>query len=137
MNKNLFQFIKFGAVGFSNNIIFYVINAGILLLLKKYELTWDFVLGNIAGFLISVLWSFYWNSKYVFSKPEGEKRSVWKTLLKTYAAYSFTGIFLNNLLGALWINVLGISKFIAPVLTLFISVPINFILNKFWAFRKS
>ena len=33
------------------------------------------------------------------------------------------------------IDVMLISKFLAPIFTLFITVPINFILNKFWTFR--
>jgi putative flippase GtrA len=29
----------------------------------------------------------------------------------------------------------GVSKLIAPILNLLVSVPVNFLLNKFWAFR--
>ena len=66
---------------------------------------------------------------------EGQQRSVWKALLKTYLAYGFTGIILNNILSWLWITKFGISKFIAPVINLIVSVPLNFIINKLWAFR--
>jgi putative flippase GtrA len=34
-----------------------------------------------------------------------------------------------------WINVFGISKYVAPLINLVISIPLNFIINKFWAFR--
>ena len=34
----------------------------------------------------------------------------------------------------LWIEILKISKYIAPLLNLTISVPVNYILNKSWAF---
>lgn len=32
-------------------------------------------------------------------------------------------------------NAFGISKFIAPLINLIISVPVNFIMNKMWAFK--
>ena len=50
-------------------------------------------------------------------------------------AYGFTGIILNNVLSAIWINALGISKYVAPMLNLIFSIPLNFIINKLWAFR--
>ena len=28
-----------------------------------------------------------------------------------------------------------VSEFVAPIINLLISVPINFVINKFWAFR--
>lgn len=93
------------------------------------------MLAQIIAFLLSVLWSFYWNNKKVFLPEEGKERSIWKALLKTYISYSFTGLFLNSILLILWVDVLEISEFVAPVFNLLISVPLNFIINKFWAFK--
>jgi putative flippase GtrA len=67
---------------------------------------------------------------------DGEKRSVWAVLVKTYISYAFTGLFLNTVLSVLWIEVFHISKLIAPIINLLFSVPINFLMNKFWAYRK-
>jgi len=36
-----------------------------------------------------------------------------------------------------WVKVLHISEFIAPILNLLISVPLNFVINKYWAFKSS
>ena len=131
----LVQFIKFGIIGVSNTVISYVLNAATLLILKPYEVSWDYIAGNIISFVLSVLWSFYWNNKYVFTAGEDEQRSTIKALMKTYVSYGFTGIVLNNILSYLWIEKLGISKYIAPLFNLLLSVPLNFIINKFWAFR--
>lgn len=130
------QFIKFSIVGVSNTFISYVINILVLVCLSPMQLAWDYIVGNIISFLLSVLWSFYWNNKYVFTLKEGESRSIAKALLKTYISYGFTGIILNNILSWLWISILGISKYIAPIINLLASVPINYIINKLWAFRK-
>jgi putative flippase GtrA len=59
-----------------------------------------------------------------------------RVLLRTYACYGFTGIILNNILSTLWIKGLGISKYISPLLNLFITIPVNYLTNKYWAYAK-
>lgn len=132
---SLLQFVRFGVVGVSNTLISYALNVLMLALLRPLDAAWDFVAGNAVSFVLSVLWSFYWNSRFVFAIKEGEEWSVSKALLRTYISYGFTGIVLNNLLGWFWIQKVGVSKFIAPLINLAISVPVNFAINKFWAFK--
>lgn len=134
----LVQFLKFGIVGVSNTLISYLLYSGSLLIFRRLKIFHqsDYLIAQVIQFVLSVLWSFYWNNKKVFVLQEGEKRSMWQALLKTYISYSFTGLFLNSALLVLWIRVLGISEFIAPIINLLVSVPLNFIINKFWAFRK-
>ena len=129
------QFVKFGLVGVSNTLVSYVVNIIVLLLLAPANVHWDFIAGNVVSFLLSVLWSFYWNNKYVFKQKEDETRNIWRALWRAYASYGFTGLVLNNVLSFIWIDLLGISKFIAPIINLLASVPINFVMNKFWAFK--
>ncbi len=133
--KGLVQFIKFGLVGVSNTLISYLLNISALLLLKRYNLRWDYIAANLFAFFTSVLWSFYWNNKYVFKPENGKKRSFGRTLIKTYLSYAFTGIVLSNVLSYLWIDLLGISKYFAPIMNLIITVPTNYLLNKKWAFK--
>ena len=138
----MIQFIKFGIVGFSNTVISYVLYTGGLLLFRKLRIfgSIDYLAAQLIAFVISVLWSFYWNNRYVFKVEEGgrgEKRSLWKSLLKTYISYSFTGLFLSSLLLVLWVQILHISEFAAPVINLVITVPLNFIINRQWAFKQN
>lgn len=137
--ESFLQFVKFGIVGVSNTIISYVLYAGCLLIFRGIGILSgiDYIVAQVIQFILSVLWSFYWNNKYVFELKKGEKRSLWKSLLKTYVSYSFTGLFLSSILLVLWVQILGISEFIAPIINLLISVPLNFIINKFWAFKKA
>ena len=134
-NSSIIQFIKFGIVGVSNTLIGYFMNVAVLLIMKSYEFTWDYYVANLVSFFLSVLWAFYWNNKFVFAVQKGEKRNIGKALLKTYISYGFTGIILNNVLSHIWIEVFGISKFVAPLFNLVLSVPINFLINKLWAFK--
>ena len=125
----LMQFVKFGIVGLSNTVI----------LFQKNNLipSVDYLAAQVIAFVLSVLWSFYWNNKFVFEKADNEERNIVHALIKTYISYAFTGLFLNSILSLLWVEVLGIPKIIAPIINLLVSVPLNFIMNKFWAFRKS
>ena len=131
--RSVLQFVKFGIVGFSNTVIAYLINVAVLWLLRNQNVSWDYVAGNVVAFVLSVLWSFYWNNKYVFQSDPSV--SPLRKLMKTYLAYGFTGIILNNALSYVWINILHISKYIAPLINLIISVPLNFILHRLWVYR--
>lgn len=133
--KVLSEFIKFGIVGVSNTAVSYFIYVLSLLLLKHFSLlsSIDYLIALLLSFVLSVLWSFYWNSKYVFR--DTRMGSVWGSLIKTYASYAFSGLFLSGILLWVLVDVLLVSDFIAPVIVLIITVPTNFVLNKFWAFR--
>ena len=130
------EFLQFGLVGVSNTIISYLLYVVTLLLVSKSGVKFDYIIANIVSWLLSVLWSFYWNNKFVFKKEEGEKRNIWAALFKTYVSYGFTGLIINNILSVLWVSVLHISKMLAPIINLVISIPINFFMNKLWAFGK-
>lgn len=136
--QSFMQFVKFGIVGVSNTLISYFIYLGTLVCLNNVNSTgkYNYLIASVVSFILSVLWSFYWNNKYVFKKDDNEERSLFKTLIKTYISYSFTGLFLNNILLILWVQVLHVSEFIAPLVNLIISVPLNFLINKFWAFKS-
>lgn len=145
--ESLLQFIKFCIVGVTNTAISYCLNALTLILLAPTPLSQqasigsfvfspDVEIGIAVSFILSVLWSFYWNNKMVFTLKDGQKRNWFTALLKTYASYAFTGIILAAVLSWLWVDVLGINKFIAPLLNLVISIPVNFLMNKLWAFKS-
>ena len=130
----MIQFIKFGIVGFTNTLIGYLVYTVSLKIFRCFRVfpQTDYFFAQLLMFLLSVLWSFYWNNKYVFVSES--KRTWWKTFLKTYIAYAGTGIVLGNLLMLLWVEVLGISEVIAPLFSLVITIPLNFVINKFWSF---
>ncbi len=132
------QFVKFGMVGATSTVISYLIYVSSLFLLQLMGCSprYDYLLAQVASFVLSVLWSFFWNSRFVFTKAENETRNIWKALAKCYASYAFTGLFLNSVLSFLWVDVIGISKLIAPLINLVVNIPINFFMNKLWAFRS-
>ena len=124
------QFIKFGLVGVTNTALAYGIYALVLWLGGHY------ILASALSFVVSVAWSFLLNNRFVFRNETGETRVWWKTLLKTYLAYAFTGLLLANALLYLWIDVLNVNEHLAFFMNLVITIPLNFLLNKLWAFRN-
>lgn len=128
--EKLCQFIKFGIVGLSNTLISYMIYA-ILVSCHVHYLA-----ASVAGFIVSVINAYYWNNKYVFQADSGEKRKWWNVFLKTFTSYAGTGLILNNILLIVWVDVLGWPDMLGPIINLLITIPLNFILNKYWAFKQ-
>ena len=126
---DFFQFLKFGLVGLSNTVISYVTYAVLIYIGMQY------LIANTTAFIISVLNSYYWNNKYVFVAQEGEKRHPLKTLFKTVIAYASTGLILNSVLLIVWVDILHISPYVGPIINLLVTIPLNFVINKFWAYK--
>lgn len=133
------QFVKFGMIGVTNTLLSYLLYALSMLIFDQagWHAKFDYVAANGIAFVLSVLWSWAWNSHLVFRKRDGEHRVWWKTLLRTYIAYAFTGVFLNNVLSWLWIDVIRGPKMLAPALYLTLGVPVNFFMNKLWAYGRN
>lgn len=119
------QFFKFGIVGVSNTLI----SLGVYYLLVYLNV--HYIIANIAGFIVSVINAYFWNSKYVF--PKGVQNRKW-SFLKCFISYGIT-FALGTLLLYLMVDIIGISDKIAPIINLCITIPANFILNKLWAFK--
>lgn len=121
---NFIQFIKFGIVGLSNTFI----GLGIY-----YLLLWigaNYLICNAVSWVISVFNAFYWNNKYVF-----KNENTWfNALIRTYISYGFSFL-VSTVLLYLFVEWCGISKVLAPVVCLVVTIPLNFLLNKFWTFK--
>lgn len=136
--KTLKQFIGFGIVGLSNTIIGYAIYVVSLKIIRFCGIwhDYDIYVAQLLMFVLSVAWSFYWNNKYVFEENENSGRSITRALLKTYVSYAFTSLFLSEVLLLLWVECLEINEYVAPILNLLVTVPLNFFIQKYWAFKN-
>ena len=128
--NGLIQFIKFGLVGLSNTVISYTTYSAVVFVGVHY------VIANCISFFVGTVNSYFWNNRYVFRAENGQKRNHFKAFFKVLASYAFTGVVLNNIFSIILIEVLCVSKYLAPIYIAVISVPINFLLNKFWAMRS-
>ncbi len=154
----LLQFIKFGLVGVSNTAISYGIDQLFYYVVfrnaamdEKLKIT---VVSALA-FFVSVTNSYFWNNRFVF-KSENRK-SIGQHLyayFKTVLCYALTGLVLAPVIK---IGLSGVTLppslvsrlpsflvaegdklpyWVLSVVPLIVSIPLNFVLNKFWAFRS-
>ena len=125
------QFIKFGMIGGVNTVIAWCIVNG-----SVYLLHWDKLVGVIIANILTIFISFMLNSRFVFDHAGADKKTVAKSLFKVYASYAFTGFVVSGALLILQSDILGIPVYIATILNLIVTIPLNFLLNKFWVYRK-
>lgn len=122
--ESVIQFVKFSVVGLSNTIIS---------LFVYYLFLWlefNYLIANTLSWVISVFNAFYWNNKYVF-----KNENTWlKALIRTYLSYGFSFI-LGSVLLALLVELFHVSQTLAPLAVLVVTIPLNFLMNKFWTFR--
>lgn len=125
------QFVKFGLVGAGNTLL-----SLCLYWLCLYVLGWHYQISNAVSFLLSVANAYFWNSRYVFRASHTRTpRQHAAAFGKTLAAYGGT-FFLNAALLTLLVEAFHISEGLAPLLATAATIPFNFLLNKYWAFRE-
>lgn len=124
--ESLLQVMKFCLVGFMNTIISYGTYVVFVALGVHY------LLSSGIAFVVSTSNAYFWNNRYVFAGKE----TWWLGLLKTFCAYGVTGVILYNFLLYLLVEICGISEFLSPLFVLLVTIPCNFIINKYWTYRK-
>ncbi|MGN0413139.1 MAG: GtrA family protein [Lachnospiraceae bacterium] len=126
--QGMLQFVGFGLIGLLNTVLSYGITNVCYYAFGLHE-----QISNLFAFLITVLISYLLNSRFVFEK---DKQPWYLALAKVYASYAFTELILMGVLLFIEERLFGIPHYIATFVNLIITVPLNFLLNKFWAYRK-
>ena len=123
--KKYSNFLKFAIVGFGNLFVS---------LLTYYILVYfsvNYQIANIGGFITGTINGYIWNKIWVFKNSSKSFSSI----IKFYLSYLATWL-LSAILLYMWIELLGISDIIAPVINVFITTPINYLMNKYWVFKN-
>lgn len=123
------QFVLFCFVGVSNTLVYYVCYIFLFFAGVNY------IVANIVGFTFGVFNSFYLNNKYVFKQKDRYIRFILQQFIRTYASYFFSGIILSNIILFYCTNHIGLSEIVSPLICLLFTIPTNFVLNKYWAYR--
>ncbi len=120
------QFVKFGVVGASNTLIalgvYYVCTYALGLLPQP---------SNLAAFVISVLNAYFWSARWVFKREGGRA-----ALIKFFAVYGSSYLISAGLL-YVWTELLGVDKGVAPLISLVVTVPYNYLFSRLWAFKAT
>ena len=128
--ETIVQFIKFGFVGGINTVLSYAIYYVLCIILG-----FNYLLSQGIAWFITVFISYVLNNIMTFSDGGSTNWSI-KNLVKVYISYSVTGLFLATFLSWIWVDVLSVEKVFAPIINLFFTIPLNFLLNKYWAYAK-
>ncbi len=139
----IYQFAKFGILGFLNTAI----DFGVLNLLSLYTgLTSGFIIGgvNVPGFVIAATNSYFWNKFWVFAKERKEGEKVNYSDFLTFVIVVVSGAVINggavvlvstyvsplfNFSPGQWLNAAKISATV-------ISLVWNFLGFKFFVFKS-
>ena len=128
--QKLWQFIKFGIEGVSNTLISLAVYEACIFLGVHY------LLADPIGLVVSVVNAYYWNNRCVFG--DGQKKPFShhvRMYFKSLAAYGGAAV-VNLLLLALWVEIVGIPEWLAPFINMAVTIPLNFLVNKYWTFGK-
>lgn len=123
----LWQFVKFCTVGLTNLAIY----LGIYWIMTRL-FSWHYLPASIAGFIISVTWSFYFNLKWTFKHNGGNRKRQYVTFI----AANLISMGVNLLLLTTLIEVFKLYDIAAQLICSVIVAFINFGLNRFWTFRN-
>jgi putative flippase GtrA len=126
--QTFMQFVKFGIVGLSNTLLTLAVYELCIILGIHYQVSY------LVGYLAGIVNAFYWNNKYVFKEQVGEERSIIKAFAKCVMSYA-GGYICSSVLLFLWVSILGFPEFLSPLISLLVTIPLNFVLNKKWAFK--
>ena len=137
------QFVRYAVVGTANTVVKILAEFLVLWLIEKSG--WDGVIGSVggfhrhlgtlAGFIACIVNSYWFNSHYTFHVVEHTASQRAKAFIKVAISYSFAVLLLGWALNLLW-EAIHLSPFIGALINAAVGTPINFLLNKFWAFKK-
>jgi putative flippase GtrA len=133
LKKSGLQFVKFCFVGASGVVVnLIVFNATILLwrLASGSAPTVAEYLGNLLGFIVSVLTNYYLNRRWTFRSSGAVSSELPKFFTVSIIAYLVNlGVFTLARHG------LRLDDNVSQLIAIVCVMPINFILNKLWSFR--
>ena len=121
---NWIQLAKFGIVGASG----YLVNLGIyaaLLGIGAHK-------AAVVSFVIAAGWNYWWNRHWTFAHQKGS--FAYQGM--RFFVVALLGLLVNQLWLVLFLDVLGLGKIVSQAIAIILVMPLNFVGNKLWSFRR-
>ena len=121
---NWIQLAKFGVVGASG----YAVNLGIyaaLLGIGAHK-------AAVVSFVVAAGWNYWWNRHWTFAHQKGS----FAYQGARFFVVALLGLAVNQLWLALFLDVLGLGKIVSQAIAIILVMPLNFLGNKLWSFRR-
>lgn len=119
------KILKFGLVGILNTLITFISYAVFVTFGINY------LIANCVSYFIGVINSYYWNKNWVFKSTSKDS-----TLILKFFAVNLIVLTFNTIVLFIFVDKLGIDKFISQIFSISVGMVINFFLNKIWTFNK-
>jgi putative flippase GtrA len=119
------QFAKFGVVGVSNTLIFFLVYT----LLWKVFGVW-YVAASGIGFAVGAINGFLWNRAWTFKGHVGDAL----TPVRWFVVQS-SGLLINLGLVYLFVDGVGLGKLEGQAVTIAIVTVVTFLANRAWTFK--
>lgn len=125
--ENWLQLVRFGlvgGVGFIVNLAVYAVCV--------HGLGIDYHAANVIAWLVAVLNNFVLNRHWTFEAAEGRAQGQ----AARFLVVSLLAEVLSLLLLTVFVEAAGVDKVAAQALAVGCSMPVNFLGNKLWSFRR-
>jgi putative flippase GtrA len=119
------QFVKFGVMGVSNTLIFFLVYT---LLLKAFGV-W-YVAASGIGFAVGAINGFLWNRAWTFRGHVGDAL----TPVRWFVVQT-SGLLLNLGLVYLFVDGAGLGELLGQAVTIAIVTVVTFLVNRDWTFK--
>ena len=119
------QFIRFALVGVANTIVVLVVYYFIIFVFGGH---W-YLIGETLGYASGIFCSYLLNSSYVF------RHKSKSAFLKMFLCYGVTYVLQMGMLYGL-VDCLNLSERISILFVILITTPVNFVLNRCFAFTS-
>ena len=124
MKKEVISYLIFGILTTLVNIVVYTICDDVLQI--------QYLISNAIAWIVSVLFSYFTNRKYVF---ESHNSSIINELVKFIGARVSTGI-MDMLLMWLFVDVLSMQSMISKIIVNVVVVILNYVFSKLFVFQE-
>ena len=123
-------------------IILYLVFGGLTTLVNyasyfifSHLINCSVVTSTIIAWIIAVLFAYITNKLWVFESKSIKKKALLKEAVSFFAARAFSGV-LDVGIMALFVDELHFNDLIIKILSNIVVIIINYILSKFWIFKK-
>jgi len=121
---NWVQLAKFGVVG----SVGYAINLGVYVLILgigAHE-------ASLVAFVVAATSNYWWNRHWTFADTKGHFGQQGAK----FFVVSFAALIINQLWLLVFLDTLELGKVLAQAISVLLVIPLNFLGNKLWSFRR-
>jgi len=90
---------------------------------------------TIAAWVVSVLFAFYTNRRFVFESRQTEAAARWREFISFFGCRVLTGV-LDVVIMALAVDVMGWNGLLWKIISNVLVIILNYVASKFFIFKK-